>query len=145
HGGRELGRADGLAPQRPCGRRMSQQSESCISVLRASRRALRALLSMMVDGVKEDPHPEEPAERTSRRTHHNVSETPLMSDPINRRALAPGTQIALADGAVAQIVSNPADGVWVFARYLQSPNDPALVGQEEMIFAQDVVAIEPPT
>lgn len=64
-----------------------------------------------------------------------------MSDPVNIRALTPGTRITLADGAVAEIVSNPADGVWVFARYLQSPRDPALVGQEEMIFAQDVVAI----
>ena len=67
-----------------------------------------------------------------------------MSDPINIRALMPGTQITLADGAVAEIVSNPADGVWLFARYLQSPRDPALIGQEEMIFAQDVVAIAQP-
>jgi hypothetical protein len=67
-----------------------------------------------------------------------------MSDPINIRALAPGTQIMLADGAVAKIVSNPADGVWVFARYVESPRDPALVGQEEMIFAQDVVGVEAP-
>ena len=67
-----------------------------------------------------------------------------MSDPINIRALMPGTQITLADGAVAEIVSNPADGVWVFARYLASPRDPALVGQEEMIFAQDVAAAAPP-
>ena len=64
-----------------------------------------------------------------------------MSDPINIRALMPGTQITLADGAVAEIVSNPADGVWLFARYLQSPRDPALIGQEEMIFAQDVVEV----
>ncbi len=64
-----------------------------------------------------------------------------MSDPINIRALMPGTQITLADGAVAEIVSNPADGVWLFARYLQSPRDPALVGQEEMIFAADVVEV----
>jgi hypothetical protein len=67
-----------------------------------------------------------------------------MSDPINIRALMPGTQITLTDGSVAEIVSNPADGVWVFARYLDSPRDPALVGQEEMIFAQDVVAAAPP-
>ncbi len=66
-----------------------------------------------------------------------------MSDPINIRALMPGTQITLADGAVAEIVANPADGVWLFARYLQSPRDPALVGQEEMIFAADVVEVRP--
>jgi hypothetical protein len=64
-----------------------------------------------------------------------------MSDPINIRALAPGSRITLADGAEAEIVSNPADGVWLFARYLSSPRDPALVGQEEMIFAADVIAI----
>ena len=67
-----------------------------------------------------------------------------MSDPINIRTLMPGTQITLADGAVAEIVSNPQDGVWLVARYLSSPRDPALVGQEEMIFSQDVVAAAPP-
>jgi len=64
-----------------------------------------------------------------------------MSDPINIRALAPGTRISLADGADAEIVSNPADGVWLFARYLTAPRDPALIGQEDMIFAADVVAV----
>ena len=66
-----------------------------------------------------------------------------MSDPINIRALAPGARITLADGAEAEIVSNPADGVWLFARYLSSPSDPALMGQEEMIFAADIVAVRP--
>jgi hypothetical protein len=64
-----------------------------------------------------------------------------MSDPINVRSLPVGTRIALADGAVLEVVSNPADGVWVFARYIESPRDPALIGQEEMIFAQDVVEV----
>lgn len=64
-----------------------------------------------------------------------------MSDPINIRDLPPGTRVALMDGAVAEVVSNPADGVWIFARYIESPRDPALVGQEEMIFAQDVVEV----
>jgi hypothetical protein len=66
-----------------------------------------------------------------------------MSDPINIRTLALGTRIVLADGALAEIVSNPADGVWLLARYLESPRDPALVGQEDMIFAQDVVEVRP--
>jgi hypothetical protein len=45
------------------------------------------------------------------------------------------------DGSVCEIVSNPNDGVWIFARYVEAPRDPALVGQEEMIFAQDVVEV----
>jgi hypothetical protein len=66
-----------------------------------------------------------------------------LSDPINVRALAPGTRITLADGAEAEIVSNPADGVWLFARYLSSAGDPSRIGQEEMIFAADVVEVRP--
>ena len=64
-----------------------------------------------------------------------------MSGPINVRDLAPGTSVVLTGGAEAEIVDNPRDGIWLFARYLSSPRDPALVGQEEMIFAQDVVAV----
>ena len=64
-----------------------------------------------------------------------------MAEPINIRTLAPGTQVKLESGATAEIVSNPTDGVWLFARYVTSPRDPALVGQEEMIFAQDVVEV----
>jgi hypothetical protein len=66
-----------------------------------------------------------------------------MSDPINVRALAVGTWVMLGSGAEAEIVANPQDGVWLFARYLSSADDPMLVGQEDMIFAQDVVEIRP--
>jgi hypothetical protein len=64
-----------------------------------------------------------------------------MTEPINIRLLGPGTTISLVDGATAEIVSNPLDGVRVSARYLSSPDDPAKIGSEEMIFAQDIVEI----
>jgi hypothetical protein len=64
-----------------------------------------------------------------------------MSEPINIRLLKPGTRVVLDGGATAEIVSNPLDGVWVFARFLASPDEPGRVGSEEMIFAQDIVAI----
>ena len=64
-----------------------------------------------------------------------------MSEVVNLMLLQPGTKIALSDGSIAEVVSNPLDGVWVFARYLSSPSDTALVGTEEMIFAQDIVEI----
>ena len=65
-----------------------------------------------------------------------------MSEVINLRLLEPGTKIGLSDGSTAEVVSNPLDGVWVFARYLTSLNDATLVGTEEMIFAQDIVEIQ---
>jgi hypothetical protein len=64
-----------------------------------------------------------------------------MSDPVNIRDLAVGARVVLSTGAEAEIVSNPRDGVWLFARYLSSSGDPAMIGQEEMIFAQDVVEV----
>ena len=64
-----------------------------------------------------------------------------MAEPVNIRTLAAGTQVTLESGATAEIVSNPKDGVWLFARYVTAPHDPALVGQEDMIFAQDVVEV----
>ena len=64
-----------------------------------------------------------------------------MSRIINLRLLGPGARIALADGSTAEVVSNPLDGIWVFAKYLSAPKDPAMIGTQEMIFAQDVVEI----
>ena len=64
-----------------------------------------------------------------------------MSRIVNLRLLVPGTKIALIDGSTAEVVSNPLDGIWVFAKYLSAPKDPAMVGTQEMIFAQDVVEI----
>jgi hypothetical protein len=64
-----------------------------------------------------------------------------MSGIINLRLLEPGTTVSLSDGSTAEVVSNPLDGVWVFARYLSSPNDSSVVGTEEMIFAQNIVEI----
>ena len=64
-----------------------------------------------------------------------------MSDPVNIRDLAVGTRVMLGSGAEVEIVANPKDGVWLFARYLASADDPEVVGTEEMIFAQDVVEV----
>jgi hypothetical protein len=64
-----------------------------------------------------------------------------MTELVNTRLLSPGMQIVLADGAVAEVVSNPMDGVWVFARYLSSPTDPSVVGNEDMVFAQDIAEV----
>ena len=46
-----------------------------------------------------------------------------MDQVINLRLLEPGMVIALADGATAEVTSNPQDGVWVFVRYLSAPQD----------------------
>jgi len=64
-----------------------------------------------------------------------------MNGIVNLMVLEQGMTISLSNGATAAVVSNPKDGVWVFARYLSSPQDSALVGTEEMCFAQDIVEV----
>lgn len=64
-----------------------------------------------------------------------------MPEIVNLILLTPDTKIQLVNGATAQVVSNPRDGVWVFARYLSSPQDPSLVGTEDMVFAQDILQV----
>jgi hypothetical protein len=53
--------------------------------------------------------------------------------------LTAGTRVVLASGAEVEIVSNPGDGVWLFGRYVAG--DAVTVGEEEMIFAHDVVEV----
>jgi hypothetical protein len=65
-----------------------------------------------------------------------------MSGTINVRELPMGARLVLASGATAEVVSNPGDGVWLFARYLTSADDPERIGEEDMIFAQDVVEVQ---
>ncbi len=64
-----------------------------------------------------------------------------MSGIVNVRELAVGTRVVLGSGAEVEIVANPGDGVWLFGRYLATDGGPGLVGEEEMIFAQDVVEV----
>ena len=63
-----------------------------------------------------------------------------MSGTVNIRGLPVGARVVLANGAEAEIVSNPGDGVWLFGRVVAA-EDAGMVGEEEMIFAQDVVEV----
>ncbi len=60
---------------------------------------------------------------------------------INVLHLEPGMQLRLIGGATAEVVANPQDGVWLLLRYLSSTTHPALVGTEDMVFAEDVLDV----
>jgi hypothetical protein len=64
-----------------------------------------------------------------------------MAEVVNLITIAEGAKISTIHGATAEVVGNPKDGVWIFAKYLTSPDDPDLVGTEDMIFAQDIAEV----
>lgn len=66
-----------------------------------------------------------------------------MADIVNLIELEPGQRVRLRHGAIAEVVSNPRDGVWLFVRYLSHPDDPSQAGAEDMVFAQDVTELLP--
>ena len=55
--------------------------------------------------------------------------------------LDPGRRIKLKSGIVAEVMDNPRDGSWLVVRFISSPDDPALVGREELASADDVVEL----
>ena len=64
-----------------------------------------------------------------------------MADIVNLITIEEGSRITTLNGATAEVVGNPKDGVWVFVKYLTSPDDPDLIGTEDMVFAQDIAEV----
>ena len=58
---------------------------------------------------------------------------------INVIDLKPGDRIQLGGDVIAEVISNPRDGIWIEARYIKTPDDPSQEGSQEMIFAEDIV------
>jgi hypothetical protein len=58
---------------------------------------------------------------------------------LNVLELEAGEKVRLQDGAIAEVVANPKDGVWIELRYLNVPQNPAREGTEELVFAESLV------
>lgn len=65
----------------------------------------------------------------------------VLSGAVMLQDLAAGTKVRLRGGVIAEVTANPRDGGWIFIRYLESPNDPAKVGEEDMAFCADVLSV----
>jgi hypothetical protein len=65
----------------------------------------------------------------------NVNNTVIVN------ALPDGQVIKLRDGSTAEVTANPKDGAWLFIKFLTNPDDPSLVGTDDMVFATDVVGL----
>lgn len=56
-------------------------------------------------------------------------------------SLETGAKLKLVGNRIAEVVDNPRDGMWILLRYLVAPDDPAVIGQQELIFWADILAV----
>jgi hypothetical protein len=63
-----------------------------------------------------------------------------VNDAVMLSDLPDGTKVRLRNGAIAEVTANPRDGGWIFIRFIEH-SDPAKVGQDDMAFCADVVAV----
>ncbi len=61
--------------------------------------------------------------------------------PLNVRDVEEGQTVRLANGDLAVVTSNPKDGYWLEIRYVSGPEASSEEGQQEMVFAEDVVEL----
>ena len=66
-----------------------------------------------------------------------------INDAVMVQDLPEGIKVKLRNGAIAEVTANPRDGGWLFVRYLEWPQNPAMAGSDEMAFCTDVIAVLP--
>ena len=62
-------------------------------------------------------------------------------DDVALQDLPEGTKVRLANHVIAEVTANPRDGGWLFIRFVEYPEDPSRVGEEDMVFCADVLAV----
>ena len=63
------------------------------------------------------------------------------NDTVSLQDIPEGSKVRLRSGAIAEVTANPRDGGWLFIRFLEHPDDPSKVGEDDMAFCTDVLAI----
>jgi len=60
---------------------------------------------------------------------------------INFMELKAGQQLVLKNNVIAEVIENIGDGIWVQVRYIDAPDDPSLLGAEELCHCEEAVAV----
>jgi predicted DCC family thiol-disulfide oxidoreductase YuxK len=63
---------------------------------------------------------------------------------VNLFELKPGQRILMKNQAVAEVVENLDDGIWVKGRFLESLGDPSIVGTEDLCYCEEVLKVLEP-
>jgi len=61
-----------------------------------------------------------------------------LGGPEAFRTLPEGVKLTLLNGARGEVIGNPGDGGFVLVKWLEHPQEPAKVGEEEYVFFNEV-------
>ncbi len=64
-----------------------------------------------------------------------------VDDTVDLQDLPEGAKVRLRNGAIAEVTANPRDGGWIFIRFVEHPDYPSKVGEDDMAFCTDVLAV----
>jgi hypothetical protein len=82
-----------------------------------------------------------PTDAATGNPNRAAGEAPPLNIAEVFRDLPVGSRVKMRQGVVAEVTANPNDGGWLFIKYLEHPQDPSKVGQEDMVFCVDVVGV----
>lgn len=57
---------------------------------------------------------------------------------VNLLDVKPGQKILMKNQSIAEVLENLGDGIWVKGRFIEAPQDPSLVGSEELCYCEDI-------
>jgi hypothetical protein len=58
--------------------------------------------------------------------------------------LKPGDKVRTADGALVEVVTPTEDGRWILVRYLSDPENPSVVGTEDLCHDEELAEMVQP-
>ena len=70
-----------------------------------------------------------------------VSNTGESGGTVALQDVPEGAKVRLRNGAIAEVTANPRDGGWIFIRFIEHPEDPSKVGEDDMAFCTDVLEV----
>ena len=61
---------------------------------------------------------------------------------LNIWDLEAGHRVILESGVVAEVLTGTEDGTWVRVKYVQAPDEPDLIGTEDLCSTDEIVSLE---
>lgn len=63
---------------------------------------------------------------------------------VNLLDVKPGQRILMKNQSLVEVVENLGDGIWVKGRLLEAPQDPSMVGSEDLCYCEEILKVLDP-